>query len=251
MKELKPEIVYAETISNPLLIVSDIKSIIGIASKYGAKTIIDNTFSTPFLFRPLESGADLVVHSVTKYLAGHGNISAGVICGNDDTLLTAALEYRKFTGHMMSPDDAYRLSTQLRTFRLRFVQQCENAVMLTEIFKNSGFISSVLYPGLETHRTHPEAQKTLGGKYFGAMITVDFSGNSEHEKRRRRDAFIKRVSDIIKLIPTLGDPHTILLPIESVWGAKYKEPGMLRISAGIEETNTLRIQVKEALEGLD
>ena len=91
------------------------------------KFIVDNTFATPSLWKPLESGADIVIHSATKYFSGHGNLTAGVLCGNDPQIMKSAIEYRKLIGHMLSADDAYRLHTQIQTFGLRFRQQCLNA----------------------------------------------------------------------------------------------------------------------------
>ncbi|MCJ7820318.1 MAG: PLP-dependent transferase, partial [Bacteroidales bacterium] len=128
INEIKPELLYFETVSNPLLIVADGRRIIKEARKQGTKVIVDNTFATSMLWKPLDDGADLVIHSATKYLSGHGNLTAGVICGNDLSLMQKAIEYRKFVGHMLSPDDAYRLQTQLSSFELRFKRQCENAM---------------------------------------------------------------------------------------------------------------------------
>jgi len=247
---VKPEFIYAETISNPLLIVTDILRIIEISHRHNCRVIIDNTFASPFLFRPLSHGADIVVHSATKYLSGHGNLTAGVICGNDQGIMKEAVEYRKFIGHMISPDDAYRLNTQIKTFRLRFSKQCENALLLADLFNREKTIGKVFFPGLKDHSTHLEALKLFGDKYFGAMITIDFAGPTDTEKRNKRDSFIKNVSNHIKLIPTLGDPQTILMPVESVWGAKYPEPGMVRISVGYEEWEDLKTTVTNGLNDL-
>jgi cystathionine beta-lyase/cystathionine gamma-synthase len=248
MKSLKPEFVYIETISNPLLIVSDVIQVIEISKKWNSKIIVDNTFATPYLFKPLDHGADIVVHSATKYFSGHGNLTAGVVCGNDDSVMKSAIEYRKFIGHMLSPDDAYRLQTQLQSFELRFTRQCENASALSEMLVNNQLINKVYFPGLKTHETHSEACKLFGDKGFGAMITFDFSGKDTDEKRRRRGEFIRNVSPKIKLIPTLGDPHTILMPVEPVWGAKYPEPGMIRLSIGFEKYQDLSETVQKAIK---
>jgi cystathionine beta-lyase/cystathionine gamma-synthase len=132
LAQLKPEVVYIESISNPMVIVSDVIEITRLAKQYGAKTIIDNTFATPWLYKPLNDGVDIVIHSATKYFSGHGNLTAGVLCGNDLKIMNEAIEYRKFTGHMLSPDDAYRLQTQIQTFELRFSNQCSNASHLAE-----------------------------------------------------------------------------------------------------------------------
>ncbi|MCU0472910.1 MAG: aminotransferase class I/II-fold pyridoxal phosphate-dependent enzyme [Bacteroidales bacterium] len=248
MKKLKPEIVYFETISNPMLIVPDAAKVIKIAKKYRALVIVDNTFATPYLWRPAKYGADIVVHSATKYFSGHGNLTAGVLCGNDPHHLKAALEYRKLIGHMLSADDAYRLHTQMQTFSLRFRQQCRNAHQVADLLVKSKKISRVWYPGLKGHPSYSEAAYLFGDKGFGGMVTFDLAGKSKAEKRRRRDCFIKAVSDKIRLIPTLGDPGTILIPVESVWGARYPEPGMIRLSIGFEEYEELESTIKGALQ---
>lgn len=158
ISDIRPDILYFETISNPLLIVAEGRRVIELGKKYGAKVIVDNTFATPMLWKPLDDGADLVIHSATKYLSGHGNLTAGVICGNDRGLMQNAVEYRKFVGHMLSPDDAYRLQTQMASFALRFRQQCDNASAVASLLEASGKVSRVLYPGLETHDTHAAAK---------------------------------------------------------------------------------------------
>ena len=244
---LKPEFVYIETISNPMLIVADVAGILRIGKKYDTKVIIDNTFATPWLYKPLIAGADIVIHSATKYFSGHGNITAGVICGNDNKIMQSAIEYRKFVGHTLSPDDAYRLQTQVLSFDLRFSRQCSNATNLAGYLNEVPIIKQVWFPGLKKHPTHSIAEKLFGGKGYGAMITFDFAGKDKDEKRRRRDKFIKLVSEKIKLIPTLGDPHTILMPVEAVWGTKYPEPGMIRLSVGFEEYPDLEETVSNAL----
>jgi cystathionine beta-lyase/cystathionine gamma-synthase len=247
LERLNPSVIYIETISNPMLIVADVSEIIKIAGKYGSKVIVDNTFATPWLYRPLDEGADIIIHSATKYFSGHGNLTAGVVCGNDKTIMQSAIEYRKFVGHMLSPDDAYRLQTQIQSFTLRFERQCINASKLATYLDNSSLIRKVWYPGLKSHPTHDIADKLFRGKGFGGMITFDFEGKDAGYKRERRDRFISLVSEKIKLIPTLGDPHTILMPVESVWGAKYPEPGMLRLSVGFEEYTELEDTITKAL----
>jgi len=250
VEKLKPQIVYIESISNPMLIVPDAEGIIRIARKYKAKVIVDNTFATPELWKPLSDGADLVIHSVTKYLSGHGNITAGVLCGNDPDLMRAAVEYRKYSGHMLSADDAYRLHTQIQTFRLRFNRQCDNAQHIAKLLKSSKLVERVLYPGLKTHPTHEEALKLFGSKGFGGIITFDFRGTMTNEKKVVRDEFIRLVSEWIRVVPSLGDPDSIILPVESVWGAKYPEPGMIRLSAGFEETGKISGIISSALNSI-
>jgi cystathionine beta-lyase/cystathionine gamma-synthase len=251
LERLNPSVVYIETISNPMLIVADVTEVIKMARKYGSKIIVDNTFATPCLYRPLDEGSDIVIHSATKYFSGHGNLTAGVICGNDKTIMQEAIEYRKFVGHMLSPDDAYRLQTQIQSFKLRFERQCSNALNLAGYLEGRPLIRKVWYPGLKSHSTHNIADKLFRGKGYGGMITFDFDGKEAAEKRIRRDKFISLVSEKIKLIPTLGDPHTILMPVEAVWGVKYPEPGMIRLSVGFEEYEELQETISRALTAIE
>lgn len=250
VSELRPQLVYVETISNPTIIVSDIPEVARIAKMYGSAVIVDNTFATPMLSRPLDDGADIVIHSATKYFSGHGNISAGVLCGNDRQLMKEALDYRKFVGHMISPDDAYRLHTQVQSFTLRFERQCSNAGKLAQYLQKSEMILKVWYPGLPDHTTNDIAGKIFGNRGFGAMITFDIAGKDAMQKRSRRDKFISSVSGKIKLIPSLGDDKTILMPVEAVWGVKYPEPGMIRLSVGFEDYEEIHDVVKKAIDSL-
>ncbi len=246
----KPQILYFEAISNPMLVVSDGEAIIRMAKKAGAAVIVDNTFATPYLWKPLSQGADIVLHSATKYLSGHNNISAGVLCGNDPQLEKDAIEYRKYVGHMLSPDDAYRLETQLRSFEVRYERHCQNAYRLAKTLAAHEKIEKVLYPGLETHSTHREALKLFGGKEFGAMITFDLKGENQVKKGEAARRFISAVSDDIPLLPTLGDTSTSLLHVESVWGEKYPLPGMIRLSVGIEKYEHIEAALLKALDRL-
>lgn len=245
IKQHKPEVVYFEAVSNPMLVVADAKEIIRIAKKHRAFVLIDNTFATPNLWKPLQDNADLVIHSATKYLAGHGNITAGAICGNHPELEKLCIEYRKFVGHNLSPDDAARLKTQLKTFDLRVRKQNENALQLARQLEKHPKIEKVRYPGLESHQSYAQALKLFADRGFGAMITFDIKA---HHKRAALEKFIKNVSPQIPLIPSLGDVQTTLLPVEAVWGEKYPMPGTVRFSVGIEDYQRLEKIVFEALE---
>lgn len=251
LSDIKPDVVMFEAISNPMLIALDGDQFIKTAKKFGASVIVDNTFPTPYLWKPLDSGADLVVHSVTKYFSGHGTLSAGVVSGNDPNLESAALEYRKLVGHMLSPDDASRLCEHLKTFEIRFEKQCKNAFVLAYYLNNHHKVEKVLYPGLETHTTHMNAFKLFKGKGYGAIITFDLAGESNEVKRKRCNQFINALRDEIPLVPTLGDADTILMPIEPVWGDKYPFPGMVRLSVGVENIDKLIGYISNALHELD
>lgn len=244
LDRVKPSLVYFEPITNPLLIVSDGARVIEMAKERGIAAIVDNTFATSRLWRPLENWADIVVHSATKYLGGHGNLTGGVVLGNDSGIRKDAMLYRKYVGNTLSADDAYRLNTQARTFALRFAAQCENASKLAEVMSRHSAVERVRYPGLATHPTHGEALRTFGGSGFGAMVNVDFKGG-----RAAVDAFVESVSDTISYVPTLGDPTTIMLHVATVWGEeRFPYPGMVRISVGFEPYDELEAGVLRALD---
>lgn len=246
----KPDVVFFEVISNPMLIVADAAEIIRIAKKYGAAVIIDNTFATPYLFKPLDFGADLVIHSATKYLSGHGNLSAGVVSGNSPELAKAAIEYRKLVGHMLSPDDAYRLHDMLKTFNLRINRHFENAATVAKFLSASSKVEKVIYPGLEHHPSHEIATKFFGDRGFGGIVTFDLKGSTFNEKQKNCNQFINAVSSHIPLIPTLGDADTILMPVEPVWGDKYPFPGMIRLSIGIENSDNIIEVISKGLDAI-
>jgi len=246
LKDLKPKLLFFESISNPLLIVPEAKQVIQLAKKHGTKVIVDNTFGTPYLWHPLEDGADLVVHSATKYLGGHGNLTAGVVCGNDSEFKTKALKYRKFVGSILSPDDAYRLETQLTTFELRFHRQCENAALLARFLDSHEKVKSVRYPGLRSHPTFEQAVELFGEKGFGAMITFELQGG-----RPSCDIFVDSISETVAYVPTLGDVNSTLVHVSTVFGTdRYPFEGMIRFSVGCEPYKQLGAQISAALDNI-
>ncbi|MGC9471500.1 MAG: trans-sulfuration enzyme family protein [Bacteroidales bacterium] len=250
MEETQASLVFLEVVTNPMLMVTDAPAIIDIAHEMGARVVVDNTFATPYLFKPLQAGADLVIHSATKYLSGHGDVTAGVICGNLENLLKKAVEYRKYVGHMISPDDAYRLGTQLRTFPLRMQKHVENAERLAHFLDDHPAVEATIYPGLEHHPDHFLADRLFGGRGYGGMITFDLAGKNAGEKKNRRDRFIRALQNTVPLIPSLGDADSTLLPVEPVWGDKYPGTGLIRLSVGIEPCEELEKNIGRALNDL-
>jgi cystathionine beta-lyase/cystathionine gamma-synthase len=246
LDQIHPQLLYFEPVSNPLLIVADGNEIIKIAKARGIRVIVDNTFATPYLWRPLQDGADLVIHSATKYLSGHGNITAGVVCGNDAEFRKEAMLYRKLVGLILGPDDAYRLGTQIKTFELRVSRQCENAYKLAYLLTNHPKIKNVRYPGLPSHVTHQEAVNIFGDKGFGAMVTFELKGG-----REACDIFIEKIAPQVKYVPTLGDPDSILIHVPTVFTEeRFPYPGMIRFSVGFEDYQTLETSILKALEAI-
>jgi cystathionine beta-lyase/cystathionine gamma-synthase len=148
---------------------------------------------------------------------------------------------------MISPDDAYRINTQMQTFSLRFQRQCDNALTIAKEIDKSDLVKEVYYPGLKKHVTNDVAEELFNGKGFGAIVTFSFEGKDDDHKRRRRDTFIRSVSEFIKLVPTLGDSRTILMPVEPIWGDRYPDPGMIRLSLGFEDIGELKSKISLSL----
>jgi cystathionine beta-lyase/cystathionine gamma-synthase len=251
IRELRPPVVFIEPISNPRLFVLDIAAVAEAAQLVGSILIVDNTFATPLLVKPLMLGAHLVVHSATKYLAGHGNITAGVVCGLTGALLPAHVPRRgtdgtiearirahiKGAGPVLSPRDAFELGTQLKTFTLRVRASNANAARLASLFVAYPKIEQVLYPGLPDSPSHATALRNFGNSgCFGAVVTVELAetGSAERLMHALEPAGIR-----CRL--TLGDTETTLFAVKEVFGAERfgNHPEMLRVSVGIESWEDL------------
>jgi cystathionine beta-lyase/cystathionine gamma-synthase len=241
------QILYFEAVSNPFLLVSDAKEIIKIARKHQVKVIVDNTFATSYLWKPLNDEADLVVHSVTKYLSGHGSITAGVLSGNDNNLLYQAIEYRKWVGAISNPDDASRLDEQLETFELRVEKHNTNALEIARYLNAHQKISKVIYPGLETDASYEIAKKLFANKGFGGMLTFEISGENDEAKRLFIIEYLKKSNLSIPIIPTLGETQTIQIPIYAVWKDRSPSPSYVRLSVGIENVAEIIEKLNKAL----
>lgn len=241
---VKPSLLFFETISNPLLIVPEARHILTAARQHRIPVIVDNTMATPQLWSPLADGATLVVDSATKYFGGHGNLTAGVISGTDIELRDKVRKYRKLVGSILSPDDAYRLETQLTTFPMRFSEQCRNAHRLAEELDEHKHpeIAEVLYPGLSTHPTFKEAEELFKGQGFGAMITLELRGG-----RKACDLFVEAVRESIPYVPTFGDARSMLMHPQTAFGNDIYPKGMLRLSVGFEPYERLRASILEGL----
>lgn len=243
IEEQPPALVFIEPISNPLLDIIDIKAVLEAAHHHGARVVVDNTFATPYLFQPLEAGADLVVHSATKYLAGHNNILAGVIGVNDPDLYVRLITHRNTIGSVLSPDDAGRLKTQLQTFSLRLARQNENALKIAEYLDRHPAIAKVRYPGLHSHVDQALAQKMFAGRGFGAMITFDLARNEAGSRR-----FVDQLSRHMPHIGSLGDVTTCFLHVKACFGGEY-DHATIRLSVGADPVEQVIDGLGRALAG--
>lgn len=248
--QVRPVALLCEAISNPLLKVADIPALAQIAHGNGTAVIVDSTFATPVLLRPIEHGADYVVHSATKYLSGHGDVLAGVVaCSREraDDLR----ERQKLLGANLSPHDAWLALRGLKTLALRVREQCLNAQAVAERLKSHPAVSRVHYPGLPEHPQHALAGRLFQSRGFGGVLSF--------ELRAGRQADVFRFMEALELVlpaTTLGDIHSLLLypahsshrqmPQEVRAGLGIGE-NLVRLSVGIEDKADIIADLTQAL----
>jgi methionine-gamma-lyase len=241
-------LVLLETPSNPRLEVTDLAAVAEIARRHGAVTLADNTFATPLNQRPLEHGIDLVWHSATKYLGGHGDLMAGVIAGSRDRVV-AMWETAQVTGAVLAPFNAWLLLRGLRTLSLRMAQHNANGMALATALDGHPAVSRVHYPGLAEHRGHEVAARQMEG--FGGVLGIELAGGFD-----AADAFIGHLR-LAKRASSLGDVRSLVVHPASLFAkvmspddlvAAGIAPGLVRFAAGIEGTDDLLEDVAGALD---
>ncbi len=249
-REVKPLVMVAETISNPLLKVCDIEAVAEIARENNARQIIDNTFASPFLCQPLKLGADMVVHSATKYLGGHADATGGVVISRDEFDSTALIGAMKLVGGVLGVWDAHTILRGVKTLGLRMERQCDNARRLAERLNGHDRLARVYYPTL-TEQHAALAQRILRPPHAGALVAIEL-------KEQTRDAAY-RFMDALQLClrsTSLGDVFTGVLHAASashrdLTPARRAElgisEGLVRISVGIESIDDIIADVEQAL----
>ena len=178
VKEASPVVLITETISNPLLKVCDIEACAEIAHAAGAKLIVDNTFASPYLCQPLKLGADMVVHSATKYLSGHADATGGVVVSRDEFDSAALVGVMKLVGGVLSVWEAHQILRGMKTLGVRLDRQCDNARTLAERLLTNEQIEKVYYPGLFTGKALETAQRMLRTEHPGALVAVELKDNT-------------------------------------------------------------------------
>jgi cystathionine beta-lyase/cystathionine gamma-synthase len=246
----KPRVMLVETISNPLMRVADIGSLAGIAHRAGASLIVDSSFASPYLVQPCRLGADIVLHSTTKYIGGHGDVTGGVIVSDKDTI-RRAVELTKLVGGILGPFEAWLTMRGIKTLPLRMERHCQNGLQLARWLAGHPLISAVNYPGLSSHPQHELARQILRPSRFGGMISFEIAGADK--------ARVMRFMNGLRLcLPatTLGDVYTELLyPAISSHRALSPEQraafgisdALVRISTGIEDINDIQQDIDQAL----
>jgi cystathionine beta-lyase/cystathionine gamma-synthase len=251
LQELRPALLIAETISNPLLNVSDQPALIELAHRFGTAVLIDNTFASPYLFNPLRYGADYVMHSATKFIAGHGDVLAGVIVTSAENR-KRIYELNKMVGSTLGPFEAWLAMRGLKTLPLRMRQQCENALKVARWLEVHPRVTRINYPGLARHPQHELARRLFGDRGFGGVLSFEIVGADKATVFRFMDAL-----ELCMPATTLGDIYTIALHPASAShrGLSPEEraesgisDGLVRFSIGIEDAEDIISDLDNALK---
>ena len=251
------KMIFFETPTNPAMKIIDIQEISDIAKEKNIKVVVDNTFAPPPVQYPLDLGADLVMHSLTKYINGHGDVIAGAVIGNrEDILKMKRQALGKLTGSIMSPSDAYLIIRGLKTLELRMERHSSNALALAEFLSQQELVSNVFYPGLATNPSYDIAKKQMRGMYSGIIafeMIDEFNGLSSFELGRLLVDSLKYV----RIAVSLGDPETLIQHPYSMthYGMNPEDlrlsgvsQGLIRLSVGLENQEDIISDFKQALE---
>ncbi|NOZ42183.1 MAG: methionine gamma-lyase [Alphaproteobacteria bacterium] len=245
-------IIYFETPANPNMRIIDIRAISEIAHSRGARVVVDNTYATPYLQNPIGLGADIVVHSATKYLGGHGDLMAGVVLSSAEDM--AQIRYvglKDMTGAVLSPMTAFLVARGLKTLELRMERHCDNAEKIAELLEASPKVDKVYFPGLRSFGQYDLAKSQMAR--FGGMIAFELTGG--------HDAGLKFLNalKLCKIAVSLGDAETLIEHPASMTHSPYEPEerqrfgiteGLVRISAGLENAVDILTDIDQALSGL-
>ena len=248
---LRPEtrLIYAETPCNPLLRLTDLAAVARIAHEAGAKLAVDSTFATPLATRPLALGADFVIHSLSKYLCGHGDAIGGAILGPADILADLRKKVAIRTGGILSPFNAWLILRGLATLPLRMRAHQEGALAVAKFLEGHAKVRRVIYPGLPSHPQHELAKRQMGGR-FGGMISFELATDLAGTVR-----FLE-ACDLITLGESLGGvesliEHPAIMTHASVPAEIRRQIGigdsLVRLSVGVEDVADLRADLESAL----
>ena len=252
IQKIRPgvSLVLVETITNPLVRVANIREIAKRCKEVGVRLVVDNTFATPLLYRPLEDGAWITLHSVTKYLSGHNDIIGGALVLNDSMDLVDLWEFRRRLGSIMSPFEAFLALRGVSALKVRFVEQCKSALTIAKFLSEHQKVEQVYYPGLADSPYHKNADQLFSLKLYGGVLSFKIRGGKTEALK-----VLKNVR-IIKPSPSLGGTESLLnYPITSaaktLSPAVRKELGigenLLRLAIGLEDVEDLKDDLSQAL----
>tara|TARA_B100001971_G_scaffold215193_1_gene259979 strand:- start:65631 stop:66701 length:1071 start_codon:yes stop_codon:yes gene_type:complete len=242
------DVLWLETPTNPTLKITDIKKTTKLAKKFQVKTIVDNTFMSPYFQKPLELGADIVVHSLTKYINGHSDVIGGAMMTNEQNVYDALWKIQNSTGPTSSPFDAWLVLRGIKTLAIRMERHEQNAIKLAKFLEKHPKVEKVIYPGLKSHPQYKIAKAQMSG--FGGMITFYLKGGLKESKR-----FLEKVK-IFALAESLGGVESLIehpaIMTHASMPKKVRESigltdNLVRVSVGIEAVEDLIADLNQAL----
>ena len=245
------QVLYLETPTNPTIKITDIKKLSAVAKKVGAIVVVDNTFATPINQNPLSLGADIVLHSASKYLGGHADALGGVICGSKE-LVEKVYHYREINGATLAPMDAYSLIRGMKTLKLRIERQNESAMKIAKYLQNHPIIEHVNYPGLENHPGHKIAKEQMHGGY-GGMLSFAVKGDLDAIKKFLPKLKYAHMAANLGCVETVVGPPLTTSHVEcsaNERAAAGIPEGLVRYSTGIEDVDDLINDLEQALNYL-
>lgn len=243
------KMVWIETPTNPMLNIVDIEAICLIAKRHGILTCVDNTFASPYLQNPLDLGADIVLHSATKYIGGHSDVVHGSLIVNDPGLASRLRFIQNASGAVPGPQDCFLVLRGIKTLHLRVQRSCENAEKIAFFLEAHPKVAKVYWPGFATHPNHEVAKRQM--KLFGAMVSFDLVENTESEARR-----ILSGTHLFSLAESLGGVESLIgHPASMTHASIPKEDrlkvgltdSLIRLSVGVEDVDDLINDLKQAL----
>lgn len=247
------KVVYLETPANPTMLITDIQAVSKIAHEVeGCQVMVDNTFCSPYLQRPLELGADIVVHSATKYINGHGDVIAGIVVGSEDYITQVKMfGIKDMTGSVLSPNDAFLMIRGMKTLQIRMDKHCSNAMEVAKFLESHPAVEKVYYPGLESFEGHELAKKQMS--QFGGIMAFEVKGGVEAGKK------LMNSLHLCILAVSLGDAETLVEHAASMTHSPYSKEereaagisdGLVRISVGLEDVKDIIGDLKQGLDQL-
>jgi cystathionine gamma-synthase len=237
--------VWVETPSNPLMSIVDIGAVAELAHARGALLVVDNTFATPYLQQPLDLGADVVVHSTTKYLGGHSDVVGGFLAANDPELAARLAFFQNAAGGVPSPMDCYLVLRGVKTLAVRMDRHCANAAAVAEFLSSQAAVTLVLYPGLASHPGHEVAARQMRG--FGGMVSFILVGGENAALKVARSTSLFVLAESLGAVESLIE-HPHRMTHASATGSPLEvDSGLLRLSVGIETIDDLLDDLQQAL----
>ncbi len=239
------KLVWLETPSNPLLGIVDVEAVSAIAHDAGALVVVDNTFATPYLQRPLSLGADIVVHSSTKYLGGHSDVVGGVAVTDDEEIASSLHFIQNAAGAVPSPFDCYLVLRGMKTLAVRMDRQCRNASVIAEFLAAHRSVSHVNYPGLVSHPGHELASRQM--RDFGAMVSFTLRGGESQALAVAGKTELFTLAESLGAVESLVEQPARMTHLSAAGSPLEVDPALLRLSVGLENVDDLIDDLSRAL----